>query len=161
MLHAELRKLAHRHLSRDRADHTLSPTELVHDAWMRLIRPDAGDWASRRHFYALASKMMRSLLVDHARRRNADRRGGGARRLTMHFDPASPAKADVDLLCLHESLEGLERMDEQLARVAELRLFAGLELPDIAGQLDITLRTAERRWRTARAWLAAELRDDG
>ena len=161
ILHEELRKLAVHHLRGERQGHTLSATELVHDAWVRLIRPDAGDWESRRQFYALASRMMRSLLVDHARQRDAVRRGGGVRPITLHTDSASwEGGADIDVIVLDDALRRLEQIDEELARIAELRLFTGAEMKQVAEQFGLPMRTAERRWRSARVWLTKELRDD-
>lgn len=159
LLHRELRKLARHHLDRERANHTLNPTELVHDAWLRLIRPDAGDWASRRQFYALASRMMRTLLVDHARRRGAARRGGGVRALTLSGEPVAAATTGIDVLLLDEALKRLEGLDPQLSQIAEMRLFAGTEMAEVAAQFGLPLRTAERRWTAARVWLQQELGD--
>lgn len=161
ILHAELRKLAQRHLGNERANHTLNPTELVHDAWIRLIRPEAGHWENRRQFYALASRVMRSLLVDHARRRGAQRRGGAARDITLSVDVA-PAESSpsTDVLVLDDALRRLEEIDEQLGRIAEMRLFGGVDMADVAEHFGLQLRTAERRWKSARVWLKKALADD-
>ena len=158
LVHAELKSIAARHMRNERANHTLAPTELVHDAWVKLIHPDARAWENRRQFFALASRMMRSLLVDHARRRGAERRGGGRGPVTLSLDPSAPAAdAGLDVLALDEAIEKLAEIDEQLARIAELRIFGGLEASEIAAQTDTSLRTTERRWRAARAWLTERL----
>ncbi len=161
ILHAELRKLAQRHLGNERANHTLNPTELVHDAWIRLIRPEAGHWESRRQFYALASRVMRSLLVDHARRRGAKRRGGAVRDVTLSVEsgPSEPATGN-DVLVLDDALKRLEEIDEQLGQIAEMRLFGGVDMADVAEHFGLQLRTAERRWKSARVWLQKALADD-
>lgn len=160
ILHAELKKIARHHLARERADHTLAPTELVHDAWVRLIRPDSASFENRRQFFALASTMMRSLLVDHARRQRAERRGGGARPLTLRTG-VEPSNTDssLDVVMLDDALRRLLEIDADLARVAELRLFGGLDMNDVADLLGMPLRTVERRWTAARTWLRKELGD--
>lgn len=161
ILHDELRRIARHHLARERADHTMAPTELVHDAWIRLIRPDAATFENRRQFFGLASTMMRSLLVDHARRHRAERRGGGARPVTLRtgMEPSSIERKH-DIMMLDDALSRLLEIDPELERVAELRLFGGLEMEEVADLLGMPLRTAERRWTAARVWLKKELGDD-
>jgi RNA polymerase sigma factor (TIGR02999 family) len=160
ILHEELKKLAKHHLAREHGHHTLAPTELVHDAWMRLIRPEVASFESRRQFFALASQMMRSLLVDHARKRRAERRGGGVAAIALtslnepsHDDPGQ------DVLMLDDALSRLAEIDEELGRIAELKIFGGIEMTDLATHFAMPLRTAERRWTAARVWLQKELRD--
>lgn len=160
ILHQELRKLARHHLARERGDHTLAPTELVHDAWLRLIQPAATSFENRRQFFALASTIMRSILVDHARRNRAERRGGGRRPITLRTG-VEPASADrgLDVVMLDDALHLLSEIDAELAHIAELRIFAGIEMTEAAALLGIPLRTAERRWTAARTWLRKELGD--
>jgi RNA polymerase sigma-70 factor, ECF subfamily len=160
LLHDELRKIAKHHLARERANHTLAPTELVHDAWIRLIRPEIATFENRRQFFALASTMMRSLLVDHARMHRAERRGGGLRPITLKTD-AEPSERDhgEDVVALDDALRRLAEIDGDLARIAELKLFGAVEMSEVALLLDIPQRTAERRWAVARTWLRKELGD--
>ena len=161
LVEAELRRLARGHL-RGALDGTLQPTALVNEAWLRLMRADELEFASRGHFYALASHAMRSLLVDHARRKNAERRGGGRARITLDERLDGDAgPEDIDVLAIHEALERLSELDEELGRLVELRFFGGLEMEAVAAALGLSKRTAERRWRAASAWLRDELEEHG
>jgi RNA polymerase sigma factor (TIGR02999 family) len=167
-VYAELRRIAARELRRERPDHTLGATEIVHEAYLRLIR-DAGDaglsWPSRNHFFAFASHLMRRILVDHARHRNRQRRGGGRELLTLsaaaQVDLAGlsgrPGMANSDLLALDEALSRLAALDPQKATIVELRFFGGLTVEETAGQLGVSVETVGRHWRRARAWLYEEL----
>jgi RNA polymerase sigma factor (TIGR02999 family) len=155
LIYGDLRRLAQRQLSGERAGHTLEPTALVHEAWMRL-RPDhAGRAESRDRYFALAARIMRSILVDHARRRGAAKRGGDAERVTL--SGVGDVDAGVDVLELHDALERLAETDEELARIAELHVFAGMTQGEVASALGIAKRTLDRRWRVASAWLRKEL----
>jgi RNA polymerase sigma factor (TIGR02999 family) len=156
-LYAELHALA-AHQLRHQAAHTLQPTALVHEVWLRLARAGRMEVAERRRFYALAARAMRSVLVDHARRRNALKRDAGERlELTTEL-PGVPQRP-IDVLALHEAVEELERLDAELARIVELLLFAGLTAAEAAEVLDVSSRTVERGWRTARAFLQGRLGD--
>jgi RNA polymerase sigma factor (TIGR02999 family) len=159
ILHGELRELAGRLMADQRAAHTLQPTALVHEAWLRLAAggPAALDLSSRAQFFALAARVMRSVLVDHARRRGAQKRGGGALALANPAEEPAGGAPDLDVLALDEALTKLAAFDPDLARLVELRFFAGLPHADIAGTLGCSVRTVEDRWRLARAWLKVEL----
>ena len=153
-IHAELKKLARMHMAREGPAHTLQPTALVHEAWIRLIDAEAASWESRHHFYSMASKVMRSILVDHARRRKAEKRGGDRARVALadRDEGAGELGAD-DLLDVHDALEQLARVDGELASTLELRYFGGLAVKDIAETTGTPKRTVERRLRAATAWV--------
>jgi RNA polymerase sigma factor (TIGR02999 family) len=156
LVYEELRKLAGSAMRRD-ARHTLPPTALVNEAWLRFAGADAS-FESRNHFYALAARIMRSVLCDHARARAAEKRGGERQRITLLEDARIGDEPDLDLLEVDEALRRLETMDEDLHRLVELRFFGGLSHPEIAELTAVPLRTVERRWALARAWLKGELR---
>ena len=156
LLYAELRRIAERYLRAERADHTLQPTALVHEAFMRLVDQDSVSWAGRAHFLAIAASMMRRVLIDHARRRSAVKRDRG-RLLTTWPGSRKGAADPLDLLQLHDALERLAVVDPRAARVVELRYFGGLEVKEAAEVLDVSERTVKRDWRLARAWLTREL----
>jgi RNA polymerase sigma factor (TIGR02999 family) len=156
LIYEELRSIAARQLAHERGSHTLTPTALVHEAYLRLS--DSAQFApnDRRHFFAIAATRMRQVLVDHARRRAADKRGGGVEALTLStFDGAEPgtAAASVDALALDQALARLGEADPRKAQVVELRYFAGLEMQEIADLLSISRATAQRDWDLARAFL--------
>lgn len=155
-LYTELRSLAGGHM-RGGGAHTLQPTALVHEAWMKLVQADALKFQSRGHFYRLASQAMRSVLVDHYRARNREKRGGDRMRLSLVPEAEAEDADAVDVLQLDETLQRLHDRDEELARIVEMRFYGGLSLPEIADALNVPLRTLERRWKLARAWLHAEL----
>ena len=154
----ELRVLARDHMAREGPGHTLQPTALVNEAWLRLVRNDEASFESRRQFYALASRVMRSLLVDHPRAKRAAKRGGG--RVRVDLEPELPQQAQaeqVDLLDLDEALGALAAADADLGRAVELGFFGGLSVEQTAEALDLPLRTTERRLRVATAWLREHL----
>jgi len=154
----ELRAIAVGLLRRERAEHTLQPTALVNEAWMRLFQGGEGaEPEGRRHFYALAAKVMRQVLVDHARRRGREKRGGGEAALPLDEALAAVEVEGVDVLDLNTALDELAALDERQARVVELRFFGGLEAEEAAGVLGVSLSTVERDWRAARAWLFQRL----
>lgn len=170
LVYDELRTLAARHLRRERHAHTLQRTALVHEAYMRLIDQTRVDWQSRAQFFAIASRMMRRVLVDHARKHLAQKRGGGLVRVEL--EPARPPEEDpaampdalaltgtapVDLSTIDEALQKLERMDPRQGKVVELRFFGGLSIEDTADALGISPATVKREWVSARAWLQREL----
>jgi RNA polymerase sigma-70 factor, ECF subfamily len=155
----ELRAIAAGLLRRERADHTLQPTALVNEAWMRLVgSPGEAGPEGRRHFFALAAKVMRQVLVDHARRRASEKRGGGQSALPLDEVLASVEVEGLDVLDLNGALEDLAALDERQARVVELRFFGGLEAEETAEVLGVSLSTVEREWRAARAWLWQRLK---
>jgi RNA polymerase sigma factor (TIGR02999 family) len=153
VVYAELRKIAGGYLRRERAGHTLQPTALVHEAWLRLVKTDDPSFAHRREFFALAAQMMRRILVDHARALSADKRGGGAIKTSLD---AVPGVCDqtVELIALDESLEQLAAVSPRQARVIELRYFGGLGVEEMAAVLGVSAATVSRDQKTAEAWLA-------
>jgi RNA polymerase sigma factor (TIGR02999 family) len=151
-----LRAIASRFFQRERADHTLQPTALVNEAYLQLVERTDLDWSGRTHFLAIAASEMRRILVDHARRKHAQKRGGGMHRVTLEGVPEDFSPR-VDLLDIHEALERLAGLDERAARVVELRFFAGMSMEEVAAVLGVTSRTIRDDWRTARAWLRTEL----
>lgn len=156
LLRRELRELA-AFVLRDRgAQRAFEPTELVHEAWIRFAG-SAASFETRQHFFALAAKVMRSVLVDHARASAAQKRGGGERQITLAEDAGLVPERNLDVLDLDEALKRLEELDPDLHRLVELRFFSGLSHPEIAALTDVPLRTVERRWSLARAWLRGEL----
>lgn len=155
----ELRSMARRRLASERGEHTLQPTALVHEAYLRLVEGDV-DWRDRAHFFATAALHMRSVLVDHARARLADKRGGGALRVTLDersAGAAGDADADADFLALDEALRTLESEDPRTARVIELTYFGGLKREEIAHVLEVSVPTVDRGLRFGRAWLKQSL----
>jgi RNA polymerase sigma-70 factor, ECF subfamily len=161
VVYAELRELARRALRRERRDHTLQPTALVHEAFVRLVPQQAKEWQNRDHFFAVCASLMRQVLVDHARRRRAAKRGSGEIRVTLDEAggrlPAS-APPDVELLALDDVLTELARIDERRARVVEMRYFAGMAIPEIAVVLGRAEWDVKKDWQLAKAWLARRLR---
>ena len=156
-LYAELHLLAGQHMKRQGAGHTLQPTALVNEAWLRIEASDELHFDARAQFFALAGKVMRSVLVDHAREKAAAKRGGARQRVTLSGDLGVEGGPDVDLLSLEEVLVKLEELDPELARLVELRFFGGLDHPTIARTVGKSLRSVERSWRLAKAWLHGEL----
>jgi RNA polymerase sigma factor (TIGR02999 family) len=157
IVYDELRRLAAGYLKAERPDHTLQPTALVHEAYLRLVRQDRVEWQNRAHFFGIAARMMRRVLVDHARRRRAGKRDGGGFRLTIQVGEALEVSRDPELLELDQALERLERLDSDQARVVELRFFGGLTVEETATVLGISTATVKREWRTARAFLRQEM----
>ncbi len=157
----ELRGLAERHLRRERADHTLQPTALVNEAYLRLVDQRAQDWESKQHFLAIASTAMRRVLLEHARARMAEKRGGGAERVTLFEVPSALEERPEILVALDAALEQFARIDPQNARVVELRWFGGLDVEQTAAVLGVSTRTVERGWRAASAWLRLRLESEG
>lgn len=157
LLYDELRTMAHRHLQSERAQHTLTTTALVHEAYVELSNRTGPAWRGRAQFFALLSRVMRHVLIDYARRRNAAKRGGGE--VHVPLDDGTPgADAElVELLAVNQALEQLEARDQRLARLVECRFFGGMTDAEIAEVLDVSTRTVERDWRRARAHLQALL----
>ena len=158
LVHDELRRIARRHMSRERSGHTLQATALVNEAYLRLAGLQHVTWENRAHLLAMASHLMRHILVDIARSKRYEKRGGGAARVT--FDEAlmgSPART-IDLVVLNDALESLARVDERKSRVIEMRFFGGLSVEETAAALSVSRDTVLRDWRLARAWLKREMR---
>lgn len=156
-VYADLKRIARHHLAGQPPNATLSTTALVNETYLRLARPESLELNDRTHFFSVASRAMRQILVDHARRRNAEKRGGG--QLAVELDEARHGASDqtVELLALERALERLESFDARLARVVEWRFFGGLSLEQIAATLGLTDRTVKRDWRKARAFLFDQL----
>jgi RNA polymerase sigma factor (TIGR02999 family) len=161
LVYDELRRLARRHLRRERPDHTLQSAALVNEAYLRLTRQNSFQWQSRAHFFAVAAQMMRHILVDHARNRRAAKRGAGAPRLTLNADIALPREREVDIVALDDALNQLAALDLQQSRVVELRFFGGLSIEETALVLGVSPATVKREWATARAWLHREIKSKG
>jgi RNA polymerase sigma factor (TIGR02999 family) len=160
LVYDELRKLAAQRLAGEKPGQTLQATALVHEAYLRLVgADDEQSWESRGHFFAAAAEAMRRILVEHARARSADKRGGRLKRVEL-ADWHNVAQPPEQILALNEALERLVALDPQKAKLVTLRYFGGLSLPEAANALGISLRTAERWWHFARSWLYAQLVDD-
>ena len=155
----ELRRLATFYLRRERADHTLQPTALVHEAYMRLAAQERVEWRNREHFLSVAATMMRRVLVDHARGHRRDKRWGGQKLRLTEVDGC--ADEEVDLVALDEALRRLARRHPQKSRIVELRFFGGLSVEETASILNVSDSTVARDWKFARAWLARELDSGG
>ena len=157
---AELRAIARVHLKRERSEHTLQPTALVNEVWLHFMRGADLDLSDRSHFLAVAANAMRRLLIDHARARDAAKRGGGREKISLseQSGPSPGSEAAVDIVALHEALERLEQLGERRARVVELRFFGGLTVKESAEVLGIAAVTVEKDWTKARAWLRRELK---
>lgn len=157
LVYAELREIALRLFRRERADHTLEPTALVHEAWMKLVDQDRVDWQGRSHFFAVGAQAMRRILVDHARARGRDKRGGNRRAVAFPEDLAADSEGAPDLLDLEQALARMESLDPRQGRVVELRFFAGLSVREVAEVIGVSVRTVEAEWTAAKAWLRREL----
>jgi len=159
LVYDELRRLARAFLLRERADHTLQPTALVHEAYLRLIDQRQVDWANRAQFVGVAAVMMRRILVNHARDRAADKRGGDAARVSLSRAEGIGAAHSVDLIAVHDALDALEAIDGRKSRIVELKFFGGLTIAEIAGVMQLSPATIEREWSFSRAWLYDALAD--
>ena len=160
-IYSELRKLALSYLRRERADHSLQPTALVHEAFLKLVDQHAVQWQNRAHFFGIAAQAMRRILVDHARAHAAEKRGSGERPVAIDDNLPGGAGVDINVIALDEALCRLAALDLQQSRIVELRYFGGLTVEEIADVLGISPETAKRDWRMAKAWLFEALtRDD-
>jgi RNA polymerase sigma factor (TIGR02999 family) len=161
LVYAELRRIAARQLRGERAGHSLQPTALVHEAYLRLVDQRKSDWRGRAHFFGVAAQVMRRILVDHARRRLAGKRGEGVRPVSIDQALETPGANEIAILDLDAALHRLARLDDGLARIVELRAFGGLTIDEAAHVLNVSPSTAKREWRTAKAWLTRELGVEG
>lgn len=157
LVYNELRRLAHRHLRRERSDHTLSTTALVHEAYLNMVGQDQLPWQNRAHFFAIASRVMRRVLIWYARKRNTAKRGGGRPNLALDDAVVISDERIDELVALDQALSRLEKMDERLCRVVECRYFGGLGVKEAAEVLGVSPATIKRDWQTAKAWLRVEL----
>ena len=157
LVYGELRRLASAYLRRERSNHTLQSTALVHEAYLRLAADHRPQMQSRAHFLAIAARVMRHILVDYARSRDTDKRGSDLIKVTLGAAEQTPAAADVDVVALDDALEALAAIDAQQGQVVELRFFGGLSIEETAEALGISPATVKRDWSTARVWLYREL----
>lgn len=158
LVHAELRRLANNYLRRERANHTLQPTALVNEAYLKLVDQKNARWQNRAQFFGVAAQLMRRILVDHARLHRAEKRGGSdQQRLSLTNIERTTDTPDIDLLALHEALNELAEVDPQQSRIVELKFFGGLSIEETAEVLSVGHATVERDWKMARAWLRRKL----
>jgi RNA polymerase sigma factor (TIGR02999 family) len=157
VIYDELRRVAANQLQKERADHTLQATALVHEAYLRLLEQREVDWQNRAHFFSIAAEMMRRILVNYAVQRNAQKRGDGAARLSLEEAGSFSDEKDFDLISLDDALKQLAEYDETQAKIVELRFFGGLTIEETAEVLGISDSTVKREWRMAKAWLKANL----
>ena len=161
LVYGELRRIAARQLRGERTGHTLQPTALVHEAYLRLVEQRHVDWRNRAHFYGAAAAVMRRILVDHARRHKAGKRGDGVQNLSIADAGDLAAANEIPVLALDRALDRLAEVDEELAKLVQLRAFSGLSIEEAARALDVSASTAKREWRTAKAWIKRELGVEG
>jgi RNA polymerase sigma-70 factor, ECF subfamily len=161
LVYVELRRIAGRQLRRERIGHTLQPTALVHEVYLRLVDQRQADWQNRAHFFGVAAQIMRRILVDHVRRHSAGKRGGGARCVSIDDAQEIAASGEMPIVALDTALDRLQDMDADLAKIVELRAFGGLTIEEAAHVLGVSASTAKRDWRTAKAWLKRELSSEG
>lgn len=157
IIYNDLRRLAGAYLSNERKDHTLQPTALVHEAYIRLVDWENVSWQNRAHFFAVAAQVMRRILVDHARGKKAEKRGGFGQLLSLDEAVSFQEKKDVDLVALDDALNELEKSDPRQAKIVELRFFGGLTIEETAEALRISPATVKNEWAFAKAWLRLEL----
>lgn len=157
LVYDEMRRLAHRYLRRERPGHTLQSTALVHEAFVRLTGSAPPEWEDRAHFFGIAAHLMRQILVEYARSRNADKRGGAIVKLAIDAVNEPSIKTDLNIVALDDALNDLAKIDPQQSRVVELRFFSGLSIEDTAQVMGISESTVKRDWNTARVWLYREL----
>lgn len=158
-VYQDMRRLAMSHMKKERHNHTLQPTALVHEAYVKLLGQYRTDWKDRLHFFSIAARIIRRILIDHARAAGASKRGRSSTRVSLaDHDVAAPSR-DVDLVALDEAMVELAALDEQQARIVELRYFGGCTIEEIAELLDLGKRTVDRQWHAAKAWLFDRLRE--
>jgi RNA polymerase sigma factor (TIGR02999 family) len=165
LVYDELRRLARRHLRRERADHTLQPTALVNEAYLRIVDQTRVSWENRAQFFGLAAHLMRNILVDHARERAALKRGGDGNnqgvRLSLDEMRVTIEDRAAELVALDDALKSLEKFDERKSKIVEMRFFGGLSVDEVASVLDVSDKTVMREWRIAKMWLHRELSGEG
>jgi RNA polymerase sigma factor (TIGR02999 family) len=157
VVYEELRKLAHNYLRRERPDHTLQPTALINEAYLRLVKQDFPEWQSRRHFYGVAAQLMRQILVEYARSRAADKRGGGGQKFSLDEALTFSDEKAAQIVALGDALVALAKFDERKVRIIELRYFGGMSLEETAAELGVSITTIGHETRLARAWLRREM----
>ena len=157
VVYDELHRLAARYIARERMDHTLQPTALVHEAYLQLVDQSRVGWQNRAHFFGAAARLMRRILVNHARAHKAAKRGGGEYKVPIDQVAALPEKTDLDLIALDEALTELAALDEQQCRIVEMRYFGGLSIEETAEVLRISPATVKRHWQIAKGWLYQQM----
>ncbi|MCK6482857.1 MAG: sigma-70 family RNA polymerase sigma factor [Phycisphaerae bacterium] len=160
LVYEQLRALAGSYMKKQPWSHTLQPTALVHEAFLRLVGNEHIQWTDRAHFFAACAGVMRNILADHARRRKATKRGGGVRQVTLSDSLASNEQVPIDMIALDDALTRLAELNERHARVVECRFFAAMTVPEVAEALGVSARTIDNDWAMARAWLAANLSEN-
>ncbi len=161
LIYDELRRLAGNYLRRERSDHTLQPTALVHEAYLKLVDQTQVKWQNRAHFFGIAANIMRRILVDYARQHRADKRGGAAEKLPLEEEILIVSEGkSAELLALDEALENLSKIDSQKSKIVELRYFGGLSVEETAEVLGVSEVTVKRHWRMAKAWLYGQLSNE-
>lgn len=158
-IYDDLRRLAQSRLNAERANHTLQPTALVHEVYLRLIQQHSSEWTDRAHFFAFASEVIRRILIDHAREKRALKRGGTVRTVSLDGHDRAAGSRDIDLLALDEALRELHELSPRQSRIVEMRFFGGCTLEEIASLLDVGRRTVDREWLAAKTWLMCRLRE--
>lgn len=161
VVYAELHRLAHHYMSRERAGHTLQTTALVNEAYVRLVDQNRTRWQNRTQFFGVCAQLMRRILVDYARQQKYAKRGGGARRISLEETAELSANTETDLVALDEALEALAKFDSRKARVVELRFFGGLSVDEVAEVMSLHANTVTRDWNAARVWLYKEVMVNG
>jgi RNA polymerase sigma factor (TIGR02999 family) len=157
LVYDELRRLARGYLQRERSGHTLQATEIVHEAFMRLVEQESVKWQSRAHFFRIAAQMMRRILVDHTRRQRAEKRGGEWNQVEFDHALGMAAPRHIDIIALDEALRDLARLNPQHSDIVELRFFGGMTIEEVASVLGVSARTVQREWRMAKAWLQRQI----
>jgi RNA polymerase sigma factor (TIGR02999 family) len=160
LVHAELRRIARRQMSKERPGHTLQATALVNEAYLKLAGRQGFEWHDRAHFYAVCAQVMRHILIDHARSHKRDKRGGDAVQVSLNDATVLTDERATEFLALHDALESLENIDPQKGRIVELRYFAGLTIEEAAEVLKISPTTVRREWQRAKAWLYRTISED-
>jgi RNA polymerase sigma factor (TIGR02999 family) len=160
LVHAELRRIARRQMSKERPGHTLQATALVNEAYLKLAGRQGFEWHDRAHFYAVCAQVMRHILIDHARSHKRDKRGGDAVQVSLNDATVLTDERATEFLALHDALESLENIDPQKGRIVELRYFAGLTIEEAAEVLEISPTTVRREWQRAKAWLYRTISED-
>ncbi|HNO77507.1 MAG TPA: sigma-70 family RNA polymerase sigma factor [Phycisphaerae bacterium] len=160
LIYGEMRALAGGFFRDQGPAHTLQPTALVHEAFLKLVGPSEVEWQSRAHFFAVAAKAMRQILTDHARRRRAQKRGGEHDRITLSGLSTPVADSAFELVAFEEAIDRLSKLDERQGRIVELRFLGGLTVEEVGEVMELSVSTVEREWRMARAWLRRELSDE-
>jgi RNA polymerase sigma-70 factor, ECF subfamily len=159
IVYGELRRLAASYMRRERVDHTLQPTALVHEAYLKLIEQRSANWQSRSHFFGVAAQLMRRILIDHARGHSRQKRGGEKRKISLDDALVFSEQQADELLAVDDSLDRLAKVDPRQARVVELRFFGGLNVDEAAEVLGVSPKTVKRDWSVAKAWLHADLKE--